>query len=370
MAFQDKTKANVGFKKIVGKAHTSNSREHFNESEVSGFTLSSSRIFANKIDPTPSNNYGIVSELISLTLEVVSGANTSYVAKLGSIVPASLQNSINPLTGMLYASYDRVGNLIPESFGDDFRPILKNNGTEVPPLDSSDWFIDTFSGIVTQEDDGDSPLLNLINGSLECYIYIGDFIDDTFDKINLSIIGISGNLQSQLQSQIDDNDFDIDLLNTSINELDNSFSNSISNLETNTVQLTGSQSISGNKTFIDDIYSDTLALMSGGGYPIYMGYSELVSSTNDGKLVKTGVKSSGITHRVDVTFSYIDISGSGGILSVEHNLGNKYCNVTVIDNSDKIIIPDDVTFTTSDELTIELNSFGVIDGNYNAVIIG
>lgn len=42
--------------------------------------------------------------------------------------------------------------------------------------------------------------------------------------------------------------------------------------------------------------------------------------------------------------------------SVTHNLGTQYCHVTVIDSSDQIVIPQDVTFDSANALTVTLSS--------------
>jgi len=41
---------------------------------------------------------------------------------------------------------------------------------------------------------------------------------------------------------------------------------------------------------------------------------------------------------------------------VTHNIGTQYCNVTVVDSTDKVIIPDSITFDSGDQLTIVFSS--------------
>ena len=181
MAFQDKSKANYSFKVLLGRTHTGNDKELANESIPSNPVLAAQNIWADVINPIPSDgsNVGIVSDLVVLELEALANG-ISYVAKLGAAVPASLAGQTNPLTNAIYAPFDRVGHIIPDKFGTGFRPILKDNGTEVPPLDSSDWFLDPFAGVIVQENDGDSPSLGLgTTGTIECYIYIGNFVSDS-----------------------------------------------------------------------------------------------------------------------------------------------------------------------------------------------
>jgi hypothetical protein len=60
---------------------------------------------------------------------------------------------------------------------------------------------------------------------------------------------------------------------------------------------------------------------------------------------------------------------AAGILTVNHALGQQYVVVDVYDNSNKRVIPDDVTLTDSNNLTIDLSSYGAIAGTWNAVIV-
>lgn len=180
MAMQTQSKANYAFKILLGKSHTGNNKELFNEGIASSIILNAQRIWANPIYPDPLDiqNAQSVSELVTLNLSLVSGSNIAYEATIGATVPTSLVGKTNPLTLAEYQPYDRVGNIIPDSYGQDFRPILKNNGVEVPPGAAADWFLDFFAGVITQENDTDSPLLNLVNGTLECYMYIGKFVSE------------------------------------------------------------------------------------------------------------------------------------------------------------------------------------------------
>lgn len=216
MAFLDKSKANYAFKSLLGKSHTSNGRELSNEAIPSGIILSASRIFADAINSTPGNsaNAGIVSELVTLVLEAVAGSDTqttgtpqAYRCKLGGSVPTSLSGKVNPITGANYAANDYVGNIIPQSFGDAFRPILYSDAAatvEIPPSSAADWFIDCFAGIVVQEGYDDGSAFNLgANGRVKAYIYTGRFVTEALQSAaggsstllewKNSVSGFSGN---------------------------------------------------------------------------------------------------------------------------------------------------------------------------------
>ena len=42
--------------------------------------------------------------------------------------------------------------------------------------------------------------------------------------------------------------------------------------------------------------------------------------------------------------------------TVTHNLGQKYCNVTVVDSTDNVVIPESIVFDTANQLTVTFNS--------------
>lgn len=61
---------------------------------------------------------------------------------------------------------------------------------------------------------------------------------------------------------------------------------------------------------------------------------------------------------------------TAGILTITHNLGQKYIQIMLSDNVDQLIIPDNVTFTSATQATIDLTTFGTLTGSWNVVAIG
>lgn len=185
MVFQTLTQAKAAFKKVFGKAHTSNLKELANEAIPSDFTISHESIFGQSISSTPATTVseGIAADCtganaLSLSLDGSSNGK-AYFAEVPSGVPGHpLLTVVNPLTSVNFVVGDRVTRTIPQKFGDDYRPVLKNSGTEVPPLSSEDWYFDEVAGIVTSEDN-----LSLGTGTLECFVYIGSMLSD--------VIGVS-----------------------------------------------------------------------------------------------------------------------------------------------------------------------------------
>lgn len=209
MSFLLDTFARTAFKRLIGKSHTTDLRDPANEPIPSTFTISAQDIWAKKINPDPANaaNSGIVSELLTLVLEPVSGtANSgkyaSYRCKLNGSVPTSLSGKTNRLTGAVYTGTDYVGDIIPQSFGDNFRPKLFKSGVETPPLDASDWFLDTSAGVISQEEDNVAAMIDYsTGGTVQCYVYIGTYVTDAITSATIQFYdyqtvgsGITGNI--------------------------------------------------------------------------------------------------------------------------------------------------------------------------------
>jgi hypothetical protein len=67
--------------------------------------------------------------------------------------------------------------------------------------------------------------------------------------------------------------------------------------------------------------------------------------------------------------SFVNATLAAGILTITHNLGHKYCAVTIADNSDKVIVPDEVTYTDANTVTVDLTSYGTITGTWRAWVL-
>lgn len=68
------------------------------------------------------------------------------------------------------------------------------------------------------------------------------------------------------------------------------------------------------------------------------------------------------------TATFTNANLVAGILTVTHGLNSQYSVVTVYDDTDKQVIPDDVTATSSTTSTIDLNSFGAIAGTWKVTV--
>lgn len=68
--------------------------------------------------------------------------------------------------------------------------------------------------------------------------------------------------------------------------------------------------------------------------------------------------------------SFTNATLTSGVLTVNHNLGQQYCEVLIYDNTNKVIIPDEITATNANSASIDLTSFGTLTGTWNVAVIG
>jgi hypothetical protein len=76
-----------------------------------------------------------------------------------------------------------------------------------------------------------------------------------------------------------------------------------------------------------------------------------------------------VTNTTSFFQSFVDGDLSSGVLTVTHSLGHKYCQVQIFNNSDKMIMPDDITLVDNDSLTVDLTSFGTLTGTWRVVVL-
>jgi len=158
-------------------------------------------IWAISVHPDPLNaeNDGVIArgeagdthgqgldERLVLELQPISGTDnygpySGFHVVVPADVPAQLVGKKNPMyyDDRNFQPGDRVGNIIPAFFGFDLRPQIFNGGTEVPVSHESDWYLDPYAGVFTQEDDDPSKMVNYgSNGYVHCYVYVGDYVSD------------------------------------------------------------------------------------------------------------------------------------------------------------------------------------------------
>tara|TARA_B100000085_G_scaffold285222_1_gene320512 strand:- start:7129 stop:8148 length:1020 start_codon:yes stop_codon:yes gene_type:complete len=209
MALSSSSKENISLKKLVGKAHTSNALEAFNESKTTGLTLSTTSIFAENISTTPDSTdlYDITDNTVEYVRLVATALPESLVDgkyhafKLS--LPADYEaNSSNAKAGTLSfldsqdlnASIGKL-QLVPPQFADAYEAKVyydgndtKSNGTRIPLLDERSWYLDYFNGILFQETPPDNANEN--PSHVEAYIYIGNMANTAISSSDISASSI------------------------------------------------------------------------------------------------------------------------------------------------------------------------------------
>lgn len=67
--------------------------------------------------------------------------------------------------------------------------------------------------------------------------------------------------------------------------------------------------------------------------------------------------------------NFVEADMVSGVLTVTHGFGHQYCSApTVIDNAGMVVMPDDVTYTGINALTVDLSSQGVLGGVWKVLV--
>ena len=210
MALSSSSKENISLKKLVGKAHTSNALEAFNESKTTGLTLSTTSIFAENISTTPDSTdlYDITDNTVeyvrlvatSLSEGEKNGKRFAFKLSLPAAYQASSGNTKKG-TGVFTNGrdlHDSLGKLqlVPPSFGNGYEAkayyggdaTTQNSGTRIPLLDDRSWYLDYFNGILFQETPPDNANEN--PSHVEAYIYIGNMAHTAISSSDISASSI------------------------------------------------------------------------------------------------------------------------------------------------------------------------------------
>ena len=223
MAYNSTTERNVSLKKLSGKAQTSNDKGLANEGLPSGITLASNTIFGRAITTNPSdaNLYTITGnvEYIRFPATFIAGTDTSdgrhgFELKLPSDYES---NSSNPNAGTYPFVNSQTINitsgslqLVPPSFSNSYeaKPFYggsgtKNSGTQIPILDSRDWFLDYFNGILFQQDPPGTGDHAQNPDFVEAFLYVGDMLSNVVTGVSGSLNGVTDATYLVLSSTTD-----------------------------------------------------------------------------------------------------------------------------------------------------------------------
>ena len=190
-ALSDDSKLNLSFKKVLGKAQTSNTKEISNEAIGYNISIGASTIFG-YTPPTPvSSAYyaiiGGIAEKVPLKAEPMAGtkdANGRFQAFQLSL-PADYQTrSSNPnkgsgvfVNGQVLNATTGTLQVIHPSFGANYTALTyhtASGATQIPALDARDWVLDYYNGIFFQQDPPTDTDEN--PAYIDAFIYINDYV--------------------------------------------------------------------------------------------------------------------------------------------------------------------------------------------------
>lgn len=173
MSFSSDSKEQISLKKLLGKAHTKNESEFYNESKSSGISVNANTVFAEDIpaSPSSSNQNQITSniveyirlELTPLTESIQDGKYHAFSAGLPSSYQSDTGNSkagdgnFNNSTS-IHSTQGKV-QFVSDSAGLDYEVKVYNGGTNsgidtgsrIPILDNRRWYFDYFNGVLFQQ---------------------------------------------------------------------------------------------------------------------------------------------------------------------------------------------------------------------------
>ena len=217
MSFSSDSKEQISLKKLVGKAHTKNEFEFYNESKSTGITISAGAVFGQDLPATPTRNalYQITNSVVEyvrlpltpLPESIQNGKYHAFSAALPSTYENSSDDSVSPgssnpnkgngvfeSNAEIHASLGKL-QLVPTSFGDLYVTKVFYGGTdelgtgnEISSTDSRRWYLDYFNGILFQQNPPDNPnsddhLNNPNNPSyIEAFLYIGKMASERFTE--------------------------------------------------------------------------------------------------------------------------------------------------------------------------------------------
>lgn len=202
-------RALIAFKKLFNKPHTSNDKDELaNEDLYVGFQQGASTIFSEKINnSSPGSPFSVntgsfysqdgIVEKIRLPLTFVSGTDTAqgrhgFAAKLPDDYES---NSFNPKAGtgffkngqFLVSTTGSIQIVSPFVGGRQYNFVLRDkNLNQIPPLDPREWVLYDFGGLVFQNTPPAVGDISNNPGYLDCWIYIGETIDESINKLEAS----------------------------------------------------------------------------------------------------------------------------------------------------------------------------------------
>lgn len=197
------TKYTLPFKKIKGKANTSNAKPAFSESISSQLSIEIGDILGEKIpkDPQQAANKSVV-EHVDLQLSPITGSNgLSYNIQFpptynGSFGSGAQGENVRNHTQIVKKSKNNSGFAKPDHSGGYVYKLEDDTGTLVSSGVSENWMIDPVAGILTSEEE----ITGISGGTVSAYVYTGDTLNEVLSGGIINIQEDGSSVGSQVST--------------------------------------------------------------------------------------------------------------------------------------------------------------------------
>lgn len=146
-----------------------------------------------------------------------------------------------------------------------------------------------------------------------------------------------------------------------------------SNISEQLVGLTATQTLS-NKTL--DATNNTIANLDTTMFATnVIDIDDTLTANSDLRIptqqaVKAYVDNNTATFPSKFTQTFVDGDLTAGAITINHNLGEQYPVITIVDGDNTMIIADEITFGSTNAFTLDLSSYGTLVGTYKITVIG
>jgi len=181
----NETKTNVGFKKLVGRAQTSNDRDFFAENIPTQISIDAGEVLGNEIpkDPATATSNGIA-EYVEAELSEITASNglafnllfpSGYNGNFGSSVAGNLIRSETQVIAQKNNLED--GKAKPDDNGGYAYDLKDGNGNPISFGADEGWQIDPVAGVLASEEE--ITELTSVGGTVGLYVFTGNFLSDS-----------------------------------------------------------------------------------------------------------------------------------------------------------------------------------------------
>jgi hypothetical protein len=270
------TKATLSFKKLVGKAHTSNNTPFYSESIPSQISIDSGEILGESVpeDPQTAVNDGIA-EYVELDLQAIAASNglaynirfpSDYSGDFGTGVQGDLVRTHTQIVDQKNNRQD--GFAVPGHTGGYVYDLEDGTGTQIPEGASENWQLDPVGGIIVSE----QTITELQNngGTVGAYVYTGDTLDESLGAIqggNLAVEDSGSNTVTDVKTIDFGNALDVSGSGPVTVDVNDDLSNfDFSSVTTNDLSEPSSPTSSDNLYFTDERAQDAVGTILGSGF--------------------------------------------------------------------------------------------------------